>query len=503
MNHSRSWAYDSGTLGAGGPGRDPAAGAAAAARRSRLGDQRLPGGIAGRVLQVASCGGVPLRRQQRGDLGRRRARRARGDQRSRLGGQVGHHRAARTAPASAGRGPPRRGSGPSPAWRAASGRRGRRSRRARRPSPRRARSAQTSATSASASVRGRDVRRRRRRRGRGRQRGPVQLAVRRSAAARRARRTRPAPGARQLARRRSAAARPRRPAPTHVADQASARRVGRGRPPPPRATPGLGAQRRLDLARLDPDAADLDLVVERGRGTPASRRPATGPGRRCGTSAARPARTGRAGTARRSAPGRPQVAAGEAGAADVQLAGHARRHRVAAPRRARRPGCSGGRRSAPARRAAPSPGRPGAATQPTVASVGPYSLITRRPRRAARQPASCSPVQRLAADDQVGRRAEQRLVERAAGRHGVTSQDGRPASPAGRPRLVDPASDAPCRPRSAAPSSSGHREVEARPASAAGRCRPGPVGVPGPGQVAATARCSTTTPLGPPVEPEV
>ena len=88
-------------------------------------------------------------------------------------------------------------------------------------------------------------------------------------------------------------------------------------------------ERGLHLARLDPYAVDLDLLVaaaeelQRAVGAPA------GPGHRCGR-AARPGAPYGSGTNRsavRSGPA--EVAAGQPDAADVQLAGHADRHRRA------------------------------------------------------------------------------------------------------------------------------------------------------------------------------
>ena len=50
---------------------------------------------------------------------------------------------------------------------------------------------------------------------------------------------------------------------------------------------GVRAQRRLDLAELDPEAADLDLVVDAAEELERCRRAASGPGRRCGRAARR------------------------------------------------------------------------------------------------------------------------------------------------------------------------------------------------------------------------
>ena len=72
-------------------------------------------------------------------------------------------------------------------------------------------------------------------------------------------------------------------------------------------TLGVPAQRGLDLAQLDAEAADLHLVVERGPGTRWRRPPATAPGRRCGTAARRPAAENGSGTKRSAvSSGRPR-----------------------------------------------------------------------------------------------------------------------------------------------------------------------------------------------------
>ena len=79
----------------------------------------------------------------------------------------------------------------------------------------------------------------------------------------------------------------------------------RGRPPPP-APRRVARQRRLDLARLDAEAADLHLVRRRGRGTPGRRRAASAPGRRCGTSGSRRGPNGSATNRSAVSPGRPR-----------------------------------------------------------------------------------------------------------------------------------------------------------------------------------------------------
>ena len=66
------------------------------------------------------------------------------------------------------------------------------------------------------------------------------------------------------------------------------------------------AEPRLDLAQLDAVAAHLDLVVDAAQELQRRRRGATAPGRRCGTAAPPPRRrTGRARSARPSAPAGP------------------------------------------------------------------------------------------------------------------------------------------------------------------------------------------------------
>ena len=86
-------------------------------------------------------------------------------------------------------------------------------------------------------------------------------------------------------------------------------------------------QRRLDLAELDAEAADLHLVVGAAEVLQVAVGAASGPGRRCGTSG--PGAPNGSATNRAAVrPGRSEVAAGELGAGDVQLAGDARRDRA-------------------------------------------------------------------------------------------------------------------------------------------------------------------------------
>ena len=156
-----------------------------------------------------------------------------------------------------------------PAWRAASGRRARRSCRGRRPARRRAASAQISASTSSTGRRGAAYALRLAPRG---ARAPAARGGRpcrwASAAARRAPRTPPAPcssGSAPGERRRAGSAAPAEPSPA----------AGRRRPPaacrPAASSPRhhhrlahrrVRRERRLDLAQLDAEAADLHLVVD-------------------------------------------------------------------------------------------------------------------------------------------------------------------------------------------------------------------------------------------------
>ena len=189
-------------------------------------------------------------------------------------------------------------------------------------------SAQIPARARSASVRGAHVVRRPSPSSTSGRAAPAGRACRwRSAAGRPASRTRRAPCSRAGRRpawsraARPAARRSRRRGGDHVGDQALAPGVSSRAITAASATPGCRRSDRLDLAGLDAEAADLDLVVGaaeelqlRRRAVQRTRSPVRyirEPRRR---------RTGR----RRTAGGQPgpvQVAAGQAAPADVQLAG--------------------------------------------------------------------------------------------------------------------------------------------------------------------------------------
>ena len=128
-------------------------------------------------------------------------------------------------------------------------------------------------------------------------------------------------------------------------------------------------QHGLDLTGLDPEPADLDLLVGPPGEHQLAARASTGPGPRSGTSAPRPARTGTPQTAPPSAPGRPRYPRARPAPGHVQLPGHPGRHRGQATRPARSTRVLAiGRRSAPPRvrgLAARS------SSAHTVASVGP------------------------------------------------------------------------------------------------------------------------------------
>ena len=146
-------------------------------------------------------------------------------------------------------------------------------------------------------------RRRQLRRGQG---PPVHLAVRRQRQRARAPRTPPAPCtpaalaptcAAQLAGVRLPASARRH----HVGDQPLARRARPRAPPPPPARRRVRQQRRLDLAQLDPEAAHLHLVVGAAEELQLAVRPPAHQVAGAVHPRARPARTGRPRTARRSA----------------------------------------------------------------------------------------------------------------------------------------------------------------------------------------------------------
>ena len=80
---------------------------------------------------------------------------------------------------------------------------------------------------------------------------------------------------------------------------------------------------RLDLAELDAEAADLDLVVDAAEELEVAARQPSAPDRRCGRGG-RPCRPKGSATKRSAVrSGAVQIAARDAGAADVDLAGHA------------------------------------------------------------------------------------------------------------------------------------------------------------------------------------
>ena len=84
---------------------------------------------------------------------------------------------------------------------------------------------------------------------------------------------------------------------------------------------------QLDLAELDPEAADLDLVVDAPEELEAPVRPSHGQGHRCDTGG--PARRTDLEEALGSELGPVEIAPCDAGAADEQLAGDADRDRLA------------------------------------------------------------------------------------------------------------------------------------------------------------------------------
>ena len=305
-----------------------------------------------------------------------------------------------------------------PRWPAASGRRGRRSRRARR---------SRSTPSSSAQIR----------------RAPPRVGLRGatySTAARRPRACGRAAPCGRPCRWASAAARraSRRPSGTMYSGSVcpgTAPQLGRGRqsrpfgerrrptsafspvrsacvsPTAASRTAGCWRQQRLDLAQLDAEAADLDLVVDAAEELERAVGDASAPGRRCGTGAPPARRRTGSGTNRSAvSSGRSAVAAREAGAADVELAGHADRHRRAAARRGRRRACW---RSAGRSATGLSPARPVQRRRPDrrlgravdVPQRGAAAASSRSPARAGsasppqsdRQPPACPSSRRRAA----------------------------------------------------------------------------------------------------------
>ena len=85
-------------------------------------------------------------------------------------------------------------------------------------------------------------------------------------------------------------------------------------------------ERGLDLAELDAEAADLHLVVDAAQVLERRRRRASARGRRCGRAAPPGSANGSRHEALGGQLGPVEVAARDAGAADVHLAGHADRH---------------------------------------------------------------------------------------------------------------------------------------------------------------------------------
>ena len=140
--------------------------------------------------------------------------------------------------------------------------------------------------------------------------------------------------------------------------------------------PRLGGQHGLDLAELDPEPADLDLVIGPAQVLQLPVRRSTGPGPRSGTSAAPAGPNGHATNRSAVSPGRPRYPRASC-----------------APARYSSPATPGGTSPSPASstntRVFPigrpigttpagssSPGRTQNRTHPTVASVGPYSFTT-------------------------------------------------------------------------------------------------------------------------------
>ena len=135
-------------------------------------------------------------------------------------------------------------------------------------------------------------------------------------------------------------------------------------------TAGVLRQPRLDLAQLDPEAADLHLGSLRPRNSMRAVRHASAPGRRSGTAAA--ARAERIGDEAL----RRQLAAGSGSraprrAADVQLAHHAHGDRLAMRVQHVDPRVAIGRPIGMARHRAASRASAGVKSTSTVASVGP------------------------------------------------------------------------------------------------------------------------------------
>ena len=207
-----------------------------------------------------------------------------------------------------------------------------------------------------------------------------------SAAARRARRTRPGPCSRaaaaSAARRRRVAARGRRP--RYATSRWSPGRSSRTMTAASR-TPGCSRS----AASISPSSIRRPRSLTwwsmrpRNSSVPSGRQRARSPVRYSRA----PGAPNGSGTNRRRSAGPVAGSRGRADAADVQLAGHPDGHRPAAGRRARTARMFGdrARRSAPgARRRAPRRCTAQAVTS-TAASVGPYRLCSSAPGSAARQ----------------------------------------------------------------------------------------------------------------------
>ena len=114
----------------------------------------------------------------------------------------------------------------------------------------------------------------------------------------------------------------------HIADQPLPARTIRPRDHGGLRHARLPSQRRLDLARLDPEPAQLHLRVGAAQELQHAVRTATAPGPRSGTSGCRPSAVRVGDKPLRRQRGPVQIAARQANARDVQLADHTRRHRL-------------------------------------------------------------------------------------------------------------------------------------------------------------------------------
>ena len=253
---------------------------------------------------------------------------------------------------------------------------------------------------------------------RGRQRRPVQLPVRRQ------RQRRPAPPPRRAPCTPAAATprtpappaqrrRPRRPAPRRPGPRRPTSRLSPGACPRRAitaacATCGQAGQHRLDLARLDPEPADLHLLIGPAREHQLPVRGSTGPDPRSGTSAPRPAPNGHATNRSAVSPARPSIPPRQPRPRHIQLPRHPRRHRAQPliqhehPRIADRPPDRG-----TARAAVPAP--PG----------------SRRAHRGLGRPVRRSPAAAPAAAHRAASPAAQRLTRRPPARRAPAP--GRPA----------------------------------------------------------------------------